>query len=112
MSERIQNRINPRPLTKEESRASFDERLVPFPNSQDNMICPSEEHPWAAETSLIIIDEIRRGYSAPAKYPLRRSTIPLPSQRSSIPKSSYLLFQALFGIRYSVTLLQEINAAS
>ncbi|AGV14516.1 hypothetical protein C343_04432 [Cryptococcus neoformans C23] len=87
MSERIQNRINPRPLTKEESRASFDERLVPFPNSQDNMICPT-------------------------KYPLRRSTIPLPSQRSSIPKSSYLLFQALFGIRYSVTLLQEINAAS
>ncbi|OXG79593.1 hypothetical protein J008_04212 [Cryptococcus neoformans] len=40
-------------------------------NSQDNMICPT-------------------------KYPLRRSTIPLPSQRSSVPKSSYLLFQALF----------------
>lgn len=41
-------------------------------NSQDNMICPSE-HPEAAETSLIIIDEIR-SYSTPAKYPLRRST--------------------------------------
>lgn len=41
-------------------------------NSQDNMICPSEEHPEAAETSLIITDGIR-SYSIPAKYPFRRS---------------------------------------
>lgn len=81
-------------------------------NSQkNNMICPSEEHPEAPETSLIITDRIR-SYSTLAKYPLRRSTYSFLPSAVAYQKQAIRSFKLISGIRYSLTLLREMNAGS